>query len=205
MVLCNFSHKWVSEWVGLYAPVNTKWIILETSLSRQSSTLVLTTKHKEPKLYKHLKNKKNQPAALAIININWTLNPGSVAFYDIPPGAEWVYSYNPWPDMGLVAMTFTQIYLMRCLSITLQVNLFTSKLKPCLAFNYTQSQAWPHHELVSSIIYADEHVVPLSPLVMPSTRWWHHPVDDVFDPSCWRSSSLPLAWNHSLCDFLLQA
>jgi len=41
--VCVWVSEWVSEWVGFNVPINTLWVISETSLSSQSLALVLTT------------------------------------------------------------------------------------------------------------------------------------------------------------------
>ena len=77
------------------------------------------------------------------------------------------------------------------------MHLLTNGAWPCLAFSHPRSEGSPHREQVFSNTCADERVV--------CVYWWRHPVDDVLHPSCRRPSSLPLPWNHSLHDILLQA
>ena len=74
--------------MGFYIPLNTQWVILATSLSRKSTTLVVTAENKEIKITHAPETQKKQTQNLPQHQHKTTKSiklqkPGSDAFYDI--------------------------------------------------------------------------------------------------------------------------
>ena len=70
----------MSECVGFNVPLTHNEVISETSLSRQSTALVLTTKNNQTQHYihqKHKRKRKTAPANKTIYTLIW------YAFYDL--------------------------------------------------------------------------------------------------------------------------
>ena len=111
LVTCMATHhthssqvtlKWVTECVGFNVPLDTQQLILETSLSRQLTALLLTTKNNETKHHTHPEHNRQTEKILSCITEQtrpWFGSRNEAGPFLASPGARMGLLHQIWPDV----------------------------------------------------------------------------------------------------------